>query len=75
VPGVDFFAIPWSRHSLDKALVTAASVRVPTESTGCHHHARRNREEATGTWSTRQIDANPSFISIHGASITVTALN
>jgi hypothetical protein len=48
---------------------------VPAESAGFDHDARRNTEETTGTWSTRQIEEIPSNISIHGASITVTALN
>jgi hypothetical protein len=54
--------------------VKTPSVIVPTESTGCHHHTRRKREEATGTRSTRQIEKIPSIISIDGASIIVITL-
>jgi hypothetical protein len=35
---------------------------------------QQSREEATGTQKIRQIEDDPSIISIHGASITVIAL-
>jgi hypothetical protein len=63
-----------ARHSLDSALVTTLWVNVTTERTGCHQHARRNREEATGTLRIHHIVDVPSIILIRGASIILIAL-